>query len=50
MTRLRALVGACFLLAIIGTVVAVPIVWVIVIGIGEALPEKPASTSLAFLR
>ena len=50
MTTLRALVGAFFLLAVIGTVVAVPIAWAVVIGIGEALPDKPASTSLAFLR
>lgn len=40
MTDLRALVGACFLLAVMGTVVSVPLGWVIVLGIGEAYPEK----------
>jgi len=40
MTVLRALIGACFLLAIIGLVVSVPLVWTFVIGIGEAYPEK----------
>jgi len=50
MTRLRALVGACFLLAVMGTVVAVPIAWAVVLGIAEAFPEKLAAGSLAFLR
>ena len=40
MTVLRALIGACFLLAVIGLVVSVPLVWTFVIGIGEAYPEK----------
>ena len=40
MTNLRALVGAGFLLAVMGTVVAVPLGWAIVLGIGEAYTEK----------
>ena len=40
MTNLRALVGAWFLLAIMGIVVSVPLGWAIVLGIGEAYPEK----------
>lgn len=40
MTDLRALVGACFLLAVMETVVSVPLGWAIVLGIGEAYPEK----------
>ena len=40
MTDLRALVGACFLLAVMGIVVFVPLGWAIVLGIGEAYPEK----------
>jgi hypothetical protein len=41
MTDLRALVGACFLLAVIGIVVFVPLGWwAIVLGISEAYPEK----------
>ena len=40
MTNLRALVGACFLLAVMGIVVSVPLGWAIVLGIGEAYPEK----------
>ena len=40
MTNLRVLVGAGFLLAVIGFVVFVPLVWALVIGIGEAYPEK----------
>jgi hypothetical protein len=40
MTDLRALVGACFLLAVMGTVVSFPLGWAIVLGIGEAYPEK----------
>ena len=48
MTRLRALVGACFLLAVMGTVVAVPIGWAVLLGIGEACPEKLAAASLMF--
>lgn len=39
MIDLRGLVGACFLLAIIGTVVCAPIGWAIVIGIEWAYPE-----------
>ena len=40
LTNLRVLVGAGFLLAVIGFVVFVPLVWALVIGIGEAYPEK----------
>jgi len=40
MTNLCALVGACFLLAIMGIVVSVPLGWTIVLGIGAAYPEK----------
>ena len=40
MTNLRALVGAGFLLAVIVCVVSVPLVWALIIGIGEAYPEK----------
>ena len=40
MTILRALVGACFLLAIMGTVVSVPLGWAIVLSIGEAYQDK----------
>jgi hypothetical protein len=48
MTTLRALVGASFLLAVSGIVVALPLGWVIVLGIGEAFPEKLAAAILAF--
>jgi hypothetical protein len=40
MTTLRALVGAGFLLALMGAVVSVPLGWAIVLGIGEAYPEQ----------
>ena len=40
MTILRALVGACFLLGVMGFVVSVPLGWAIVLGIGAAYPEK----------
>jgi hypothetical protein len=40
MTALRALAGACFLLAVMGFVVSVPLGWAIILGIGEAYPEK----------
>jgi hypothetical protein len=40
MTNLRALVGACFLLSVMGIVVSVPLGWAILLGIGEAYPEK----------
>jgi hypothetical protein len=40
MTTLRALVGAGFLLAVMGIVVAVPLGWTLALGIGEAYPEK----------
>ena len=40
MTNLRALVGAGFLLAVMGIVVSVPLGWAIILGIGEAYPEK----------
>ena len=48
MTSLRALVGACFLLAVMGIVVAVPLGWTVVVGIGAAYPEKLAAASLTF--
>jgi len=40
MTALRALVAACFLLAVMGIVVSVPLGWTIVLGVGAAYPEK----------
>ena len=40
MTNLRALVGAGFLLGVMGFVVSVPLGWTIVLGIGEVYPEK----------
>jgi hypothetical protein len=40
MTNLRALVGAGFLLAVIVFVISVPLVWALIIAIGEAYPEK----------
>jgi hypothetical protein len=40
MTTLRALIGACFLLVVTGTVVSVPLGWAIVLGTGLAYPEK----------
>ena len=40
MTNLRALVGAGFLLAVIVFVVSIPLVWALIIAIGEAYPEK----------
>jgi len=40
MTTLRALVGAGFLLAVMGFVVSVPLGWALVLGIKEAYPEK----------
>jgi hypothetical protein len=40
MTTLRAFVGAAFLLAVIGFVVSVPLVWSLLLGIVEAYPEK----------
>jgi len=40
MTHLRALVGAAFLLAIIGFVVFVPLGLSLLLGIIEAYPEK----------
>ena len=46
MTCLRALVGAGFLLAIIVTVVAAPLGWIIVLGLAEAYPEMLAAASL----
>jgi hypothetical protein len=47
MTCLRAFVGAGFLLAIIVTVVAVPLGWTIVLCIAEAYPEKLSHASFA---
>jgi len=49
LTNLRALVGAGFLLAVTGIVVSVPLVWALVIGIGEAFPEK-INKDLPFLQ
>ena len=40
MTDLCALIGACFLLAVMGFVVSVPLGWALVLGIGAAYPEK----------
>jgi len=40
MTTLRALVGASFLLAVMGFVVSVPLGWALVVVIGGAYPEK----------
>jgi len=40
MTTLRALVGASFLLAVMGLVVSVPLGWALVLVIGGAYPEK----------
>jgi len=40
MTTLRVLVGTGFLVAVMGIVVAVPLGWTLVLGIGEAYPEK----------
>jgi len=40
MTTLRALVGAWYLIAVIGIVLSTPVVWTIVLGIAEAYPEK----------
>jgi hypothetical protein len=41
MTDPRALVGACFLLAVMGMVVVAPLGWwAVVLGFGEAFPEK----------
>jgi uncharacterized oligopeptide transporter (OPT) family protein len=48
MTNLRALVGTCFLLAVMGLIVAVPLGWTIVIGMGELYPEKLAAANLPF--
>ena len=48
MTTLRALVGAGFLLVLLGAVVSVSLGWAIVLGIGEAYPEKLAAASLPF--
>ena len=48
MTCLRALVGAGFLFAIIVTVVAAPLGWIMVLGLAEAYPEMLAAASLAF--
>jgi len=40
MTTLRALVAAGLLLAVMGIVVSVPLGWALLLGIGEANPEK----------
>ena len=48
MTCLRALVGAAFLLAVIVTVVAAPLGWIIVLScLAEAYPEKLSHASFA---
>ena len=39
MNTLRALVGGCFVLTIIGFVVVVPLGWCLVLGIGLANPH-----------
>ena len=48
MTHLRILIGACFLLAVMGLVVVVPLGWTIVLGVGAVYPEKLAAASLPF--
>ena len=40
MTTLRALVGGSFVLIVIGLVASAPLGWSIVLGIGQAYPEK----------
>ena len=40
MTTLRALVAAGLLFAVMGIVVSVPLGWALLLGIGEANPEK----------
>jgi hypothetical protein len=40
MTTLRALVGAWYLIAVIGLVISAPLVWTIMLGIAEVYPEK----------
>jgi hypothetical protein len=40
MTHLRVFVEACVLLAVMGLVVAVPLGWTLVLGIGQVYPEK----------
>ena len=39
MTTLRALVGGGFLLAVIGLVISTPLVWALILGIGQGYPE-----------
>jgi hypothetical protein len=48
MTHLRALIGACFLLAVMGCVVAFPLGWTIILGICKVFPEKLTAASLIF--
>jgi ABC-type phosphate transport system permease subunit len=48
MTHLQVLIVACFLLTVMGLVVAVPLGWTIVIGMGKLYPEKLAAVSLPF--
>jgi hypothetical protein len=48
MTHLRALIGACFLLAVTGSVVALPFCWIIILGICKVFPEQLAAVSLMF--
>jgi hypothetical protein len=50
MTHLRALIGACFLLAVMGCVVAFPLGWTIILGICKVFPEKLTAASLIFRR
>lgn len=46
--KIRALVGASFLLAVMGCVVFVPLGWGLVLGIGLANPEMIAGGTLEF--
>jgi hypothetical protein len=39
MTTLRALVGGSFLLIVIGLVISTPLVWALLLSIGQAYPE-----------
>lgn len=39
MTTLRALVGGSFLLIVIGLVISTPLIWALILSIGQAYPE-----------
>jgi hypothetical protein len=39
MTTLRVLVGGSFVLIVIGLVISTPLVWALILGIGQAYPE-----------